>query len=466
MLNNSPLDPIHIDTLIIGAGLTGLCCAHHLHKEGHSFRLLEKTDRVGGVIRSIQTDDFLFETGPNTGVVSNQELLDLFDDLQGLCTFTPARPEAQIRLILKKGKWHALPSSLLSAIKTPLFSWKDKLSILAEPFRKKGDDALESIASMVSRRLGSSILDYAIDPFIGGIYAGNTEELVVKYALPKLYALEQSYGSFIKGAIAKKKAAKRSKEKPLNKEVFSIEGGLEQLPKALSQAIQAQILLDCKEIRIERLTKGDFLVRCKQGHFLAKHIITTTGAYELPKLLSFLPSPLLQNLSKLTYAPVVSVSIGFKHWPGTALKGFGGLIPSKEKRPCLGILFLSSFLTHRAPSQGCLFTIYLGGTRHPDIIQWDDQQIVALVEQEVKVLFHLPRFHPDLLSIHRHQHAIAQYSRSTVDRIAAIGEVEKNYPGLFLGGNIQGGVGIADRVKQGKELAQKILNHTREATKG
>jgi protoporphyrinogen/coproporphyrinogen III oxidase len=62
---------------------------------------------------------------------------------------------------------------------------------------------MESVSGLVKRRMGQSFLDYAVDPFISGIYAGDPDQLVTQYALPKLYTLEQKYGSFIKGAIKK-----------------------------------------------------------------------------------------------------------------------------------------------------------------------------------------------------------------------------------------------------------------------
>ena len=83
---------------------------------------------------------------------------------------------------------------------------RDKLGILLEPFRARGRKENESIAELVVRRLGKSFLDYAVDPFIGGIYAGDPHRLVTRYALPKLYALEEQHGSFIRGAIAKARA--------------------------------------------------------------------------------------------------------------------------------------------------------------------------------------------------------------------------------------------------------------------
>ena len=58
-----------------------------------------------------------------------------------------------------------------------------------------------SLAKFVKRRLGQEFLDYAIDPFVSGIYAGDPSKLSLKQAFNKLYKLEQNYRSLIKGQI-------------------------------------------------------------------------------------------------------------------------------------------------------------------------------------------------------------------------------------------------------------------------
>ena len=73
------------EIVIIGAGLTGLSTAHNLKKDGHDVVVVEKDGRIGGQIQTHQEDGFVFESGPNTGVVSFPEVKELFDDLVGDC---------------------------------------------------------------------------------------------------------------------------------------------------------------------------------------------------------------------------------------------------------------------------------------------------------------------------------------------------------------------------------------------
>ena len=69
-----------------------------------------------------------------------------------------------------------------------------------------------------------------------------------------------------------------------------------------------------------------------------------------------------------------------------------------------------------------------------------------------------PVLQPDHLEIFRYPHAIPQYEASTEQRLEAIEKMETMYPGIHLAGNIRDGIGMADRVKQGYQVAQEILS--------
>jgi oxygen-dependent protoporphyrinogen oxidase len=150
--------------------------------------------------------------------------------------------------------------------------------------------------------------------------------------------------------------------------------------------------------------------------------------------------------------------LGFNKWEGIELKAFGGLIPFKENRDILGALFMSSLFTDRAPKNGVLFSIFMGGVRRPEIYQLPDNEIESILKREVCELFHLKEYKPDLLKIIRHEWAIPQYEADSGERFRAIEEVEKQYPGFIIGGNLRNGIGMADRILQAKMLSETVIN--------
>lgn len=450
-----------VDIVVLGAGLSGLTTAFYLNRAGKKVLLIEKDNRTGGVINTVKQDEFIFETGPNTGIIGTTELVELFDDLKDKIKPEAANPKANNRWIWKNKKWHALPSGFISAVFTPLFSLKDKFRILGEPFRKPGLNPDESVAGLVLRRMGKSFLNYAIDPFISGIYAGDPSKLVTRYALPKLYNLEQNYGSFIKGALKKKKEPKTEIEKRVSREVFSVKGGLKNLTDAITQEIGYEnILLNSSDVQVKPNGQGfitNLLSDKNPIEIESEIVITTVDAPNLNHLLSFLQEDELKDLTNLNYAKVVQAVLCYNNWKGIELNAFGGLVPSKENRNSLGILFPSTLFAGRAPKEGAVISVFMGGVKKPEIIEMTDNEIEEMVLFEIAETLSCTQ-KPDLLTIFRYKKAIPQYEASSGERFNAIEQIQKKYPGLILAGNIRDGIGMADRVKQGKQIANEILN--------
>ena len=310
--------------------------------------------------------------------------------------------------------------------------------------------------------MGQSFLDYAIDPFILGVYAGDPNRLVPKYALPKLYYLEQKYGSFIKGSFKKKFESKTDEEKKVTRNVFSVAGGLSSLTGALLNKIGKEKI---------QLKISDLQVRPFENHYLVsytdqngsrieigtKKVISTIGAHQLDKVTTFIDQKSLSKLTALHYTNVIQVVLGFNDWKGIKLDAFGGLIPFKENRDILGVLFMSALFKDRAPKGGALLSIFLGGVRRPEIYKLPDAEIETIIEKEICDLMQLKEFKPDLFKIIRHKYAIPQYEADSGERFQAIEVVEKQFPGFIIGGNLSNGIGMADRILQARMLADKVL---------
>lgn len=453
------------EVVIVGAGLTGLTMALYLKKAGINFLVIEKSAKTGGVIQTIREPGFVYETGPNTGVVSHPEMTELFEDLADQCTMEIADPTAKKRLIWKDNQWHALPSGLWSAITTPLFTWYDKFRIWGEPFRKKGNDPNETLAELVRRRMGESFLDYAIDPFISGIYAGDPNKLVTRFALPKLWKLEQDYGSFIRGAIKKAKLPKSDRDKKATREVFSAKGGLSRLIEAMTESIGVENMVLSAENTLVNPSENGFQLQVTTPEQLisiqTKYLVTTSGGYTLAGLLPFLNEEEIAPFNELKYAAVTQVLLGFEKWKGMSLKAFGGLVPGKENKNILGVLFTSSFFEGRAPKGGALLSVFMGGIKRPDIINMDDGEIESLLNKDLPRMLSNRSLSADMTRILRYPKAIPQYTESTGRRYEMIEKLQRKYPGLILGGNIRDGIGMADRVKQGRAIADELIGKLR-----
>ena len=456
------------ETVIIGGGLTGLTTAYYLKKNNKDFILLEKDSKLGGVINTVKENGYVYEEGPNTGVIGNTTVVEMFEDLAGKCDLERAGNTVKKRYILKNGKWEQIPTGLIGAVKTPLYTLKDKIRLLGEPFRVPGKDPLENLSGLVRRRMGDSFLKYTVDPFILGVYAGDPDYLITQYALPKLYNLEHNYGSFIGGSIKKGFEKKTEMEKKVTREVFSFKNGIGSLIDALTSAITIEnVKLNAQKITVSLIEDSSQAQNDKykvsfteptgeETTIFCKNVITTTGAYTLEDILPFIKKDEMSKISSLMYTKVWEVALGFNEWKGRPLDGFGGLIPFVEKRDLLGLLFMSSLFEHRAPDNGALLSLFLGGVRRQDLLEKNEDEIAAIVEREFMSLMDAKEYSPTLFKIKRHNWAIPQYGVESGDRFETVNRLEDKYPGLHIGGNLRNGIGMADRIQQGKSLAEQI----------
>lgn len=470
-MNTSTVQPINNQqptmntsktAVVLGAGLTGLTTAFYLRRAGIDAMVVEPADRIGGMIRSHHEDGFVFESGPNTGVVSYPEVAELFADLQGYCELETAHHDAKRRLIWKKGKFHELPSGPFSGLATPLFTLHDKFRILLEPWRRKGTDPNEMVGALAARRLGKSFLDYAVDPFLSGVYAGDPMQLPTRLALPRLYNLEQNYGSFIRGAIAKRKEPKSAADRMATKEVFSARGGLSNLTRALGEAIGANNIVTSANHIAVTPNNGRWQVSYADAHgnkhtIDCKQVVTTCPAYALPSLLPFISKEHMEAISNLRYAPVVQIGVGIKQVKGHQWRAFGGLVPSKENQRVLGILFPSACFDGRAPQEGATLAYFMGGMRHPEYINKTDEELAAIVDDTLHTMLGYPAdIHADTMRIYRHERAIPQYELSSQQRFDTLDALAHEYPTLTIGGNLKGGIGMADRIRQARAMAEEV----------
>src|SRR6476620_1140483 len=248
---------------VIGGGISGLCVAYQLQKSGVDVTLFEKGTKVGGNITTEIRDGFLFEHGPNSALASRQ-LLGLVDELGLTGEIAQTNPNSKKRYIVRDGRLVALPSGIGDFVRGKAFSGKAKLRLLKEPLVRGGSSPDESVASFFERRLGKEVVDYAVDPFISGIYAGDPSQLSVRHAFPKLYDLEKNFGSLLKGALFSKKD-KTSRLPKGTPRTLTFKRGMQALSEALAERLGASVRLETGVIDIRKTSDGRYSVLTGSG---------------------------------------------------------------------------------------------------------------------------------------------------------------------------------------------------------
>lgn len=449
--------------LVIGGGISGLAAAWFLHRRGLDVRLVEAAPRVGGTIASERRDGFLVESGPNTTLQKPGRPEDALGRLIDQAALAPrlreAAPAGKRRYILREGRLMALPGSPPAFLVTPAFSIAAKLRLLAEPFIRRSETE-ETIARFVERRLGREFLDYAVDPFISGVYAGNPQELSTEAAVPRIHELEQQYGSLIRGAIALGKAAKNA-GMPSGRQI-SFEGGMATLPQALAEALpEGTVRVGRRAVALERSDdgwnvslEGDGVTGRETEK--AATVVLALAAPETANLVEPLAAEAARLLRAIPYAAVLSVALGYPRAAvAHALDGFGFLAPRVEAMRTLGALFSSTLFADRAPADHVLLTAFIGGTQDPQALDMPDDEILTTIDADLSLALGI-RSSPVFHQLTRWRQAIPQYTVGHLDRVDAVDEILAPFPGLHLHGNWRGGISVADCVRNGEALADRI----------
>ncbi|HET6798053.1 MAG TPA: protoporphyrinogen oxidase, partial [Gemmatimonadales bacterium] len=194
---------------IIGAGLTGLTAGYRLKQRGNRVVVYEASDRIGGVILSDRRNGYLAELGPQAMSAPSAAVGALLQELGLKPREVSPTPAARNRYVVRRGRLVRLPMTPPELLTSRLLSNTAKLAIFGEPLIEASDTALdESVAAFVRRRFNQEVVDYIVNPFVAGTFAGDPEQLSLRHALPQLQALERVQGSVMKGLNQRLKTRK------------------------------------------------------------------------------------------------------------------------------------------------------------------------------------------------------------------------------------------------------------------
>ncbi len=444
---------------VIGAGISGLTAAYRLQREGHTVTVWEATDQVGGVIQSESSDGFLVEHGPNSLRASTPALGALIADLGLSDAVVSANEEAATRYVVRDGRPLPLPMSVPDFLTTDLFSARAKWRLLAEPFISRRADEEESVASFVRRRLGPEVLDYAVAPFVGGVFAGRPQDLSITHAFERLADLESDHGSLLWGGLrAALSGSSTDNDGPSG--LFSFRHGIDTLPAALADRLQSRIHLNTP---VRGLSRPDdqWCLHLADGPAPESFdaVVSTVPLHRFATL--DLDTPVDRTpLDKVEYPPLRVVALGYERDAiAHSLDGFGLLVPPVEDFDSLGTIFSSTLFPNRAPEGHALLTTFVGGARAPDLAQQPEATLQQRVEADLDRLLGVSAPPVFARQIHWSQ-AIPQYTLGYGAVKRTLDALEDAHPGLVFAGNYRQGVSVGDAVASGADAATRVAAQT------
>jgi oxygen-dependent protoporphyrinogen oxidase len=462
--SNSP------EVIVIGGGISGLAAAYWLRQRGCKIVLLERGERVGGVMRSERISGFLFEHGPTSLMTNHPDVLRFCDAVGLTDRLVEANPFSRRRYVMRGGRLLPLPGGPADFLRTPIWSGAAKLRLVAEPFiAPHRSDQEESVAQFITRRFGREVLDYGFDPFVSGVYAGDPERLSMQSTFSRLVEWERSSGSVVKGILFGRRSD-RSRSgapsavkpaSPLKRRFFSFQDGVAELPLAIGRQLGDAVRLSSRVTRLSPSGTG-WTVEASEAQgqrtYQAQAVVLAAPAPVTAGLVEPLAPAAGRALNEIPYAPIAIVGLGFRRSDvGHPLDGFGCLLPGREGRKLLGSLWSSTIFPGRAPEGMVTLTNYLGGAKRPELIGSHDDELIAVTMNELRIWLGVTG-EPQAVRVVRWPRAIPQYTIGHAQRLAAIESGMEKWPTLVPAGNYLRGVSVPDCILQTRQLADRLVD--------
>jgi protoporphyrinogen/coproporphyrinogen III oxidase len=447
--------------VIVGGGIAGLAAAWTLAQRGVPFRLLEGTDRWGGVIRTEVVSGFLLEAGPDAFIAQKPQAAALCRELGLGDRLLPSNTEQKTVFLLRGGRLVPMPEGLALGVPTriraflrsPLVSWPGKLRMGLEPLLpRRGGDEDESVADFFRRRLGAEALRALGDPLLSAIHGGDAEALSMRAVLPRFAQMEKS-GSLVLGLW--RGARKAAAGGPT---FYALQGGLSELVNALVARLPNDSRRLSEPVRALHCDGGGVTVESEAGSVRARAVILAVPPARAARLLDSIDAPAAELLGRIVVAPAVTIHLAYRRQDvDHPLDGHGLLVPRGEGLRTTACSFVSTKFPSRAPGGHVLLRVAMGGTRDPEVARLEERELYRLAHAEMTRPLGL-RAEPLINRVYRWPAATPQMDVGHLDRVARVERRLADIPGLHLTAGGFKGVGVPDVIGDARAVAGRVAD--------
>jgi oxygen-dependent protoporphyrinogen oxidase len=443
---------------IVGGGVTGLSTAYYLSRARVPATLIEKDRRLGGVIQTSRIEGCVVEGGPDSFLAAKPWALDLIGELGLASQVIGSNDHRRVTYILKHGRLIPLPDGLMMVVPTklrplvssPLLSWRTKLCMGLEWFRRPVQALPDrSVEEFLLDHYGRESVDYLAEPLLAGVYGGDPAALSAASVLPRFVEMEAKYGSLTRGTQASMRTGASAAVGSLFR---TLSGGLGDLIHALESAIAPHVsILNGRAESLQRTASG-WRLRVNGDWLDASHVVLACPAWQAAAALGSVHAELAALLDTIPYTSSLTIALGYRRAElNHPLNGFGFLVPKRERRHVLACTWVGTKFEHRVPDDMALLRCFLTG----ESLGQTDDTLAAFVRAELRDIMGITA-DPLFVKIARWPRSMAQYTVGHTQRVTRIEALEGQLPGLHLAGNAYHGIGIPDCIRGGKEAVARI----------
>ncbi|MCE4050622.1 MULTISPECIES: protoporphyrinogen oxidase [Bacillaceae] len=453
--------------VVVGGGITGLSAMYYLqklkreHKLDIKLILIEGEMSLGGKIHSIHKGDFIMETGADSIVARNKNVLPFVQEL-GLeeelvynatgISYIHTRDKL---LEIPKDSVFGIPMTLESLLSSELISQKGKLEALKDLLRTNKHFTKEtSIGEFLEYFLGKEIVEKQITPVLAGVYSGGLYNLTMASTLPYLLEYKEKYGSIIRG-LGKNKSQFQSAS---NKKFISFQNGLSTIINRLEEVLEDVEFKKGKAVESIKKEQDGYSISLAEGEAVQAQFIVLAAPHQAAeKILA--ESSLSTEFAKLQNSSNITMYLAYDI-PDEQLPkdGTGFIVAEDSDLTCNACTWTSRKWTHTSKSSSLLLRLFYkkSNPAYEQLNSLSEEELLKVAKKDIEkslgitekpISYEVTKWN-ELMPVYSLQH------KSAIDTINA--KMAELFPNVLLAGSSYYGVGIAACIANGEETAGKL----------
>lgn len=454
--------------LIIGGGITGLVTGYSLENEAKKQNremkviLAEASAQLGGKIRTAKKDGFIMETGADSIVARKMKESGLLEELglESEIVYNAVGTSYLFRegqlIQIPKDAVFGIPTSIQSLAESPLISAQGKVEALKDFYLNDCKfTEHDSIGDFLEYYLGKEMVEKQIAPVLSGVYSGSLYNLTIASTLPYVLDYKAKYGSIMKGFEANKQQFLGKNDKKF----LSFKDGLASIIEKIAEKMkQTEILREHQAERIERNDDNRYVVYFQNGKRIEADKVVLSIPQNRASAL-FDDPEITAEFSRFKASSIISVYLGYSI-PDQVLSenGTGFLAPNNELY-CNACTWTSRKWQHTSKNGNLLVRLFYKSS-HPkfsEIKEFNEEQLLQIAIRDVEKSLKITA-EPVVSEVTKWNEQVPAYQISHPDDVQSLeDQLRRKYPGVYLAGCSYYGVGIPDCIKNGIDIAEKII---------
>ena len=445
---------------IVGAGISGLSAAFELQKSGFEVTILEGSERLGGKILTSEIEGFNIDAGPDSFLTRDPEMRDLCFALGVGDELVP--PTGKPAKVWVDGEMHNLPKHHFLGVPLDLDELEG-LSLLTKEGTKRAKLDLtlpdnkpnkgETVGSLIRRRLGDEVMDRLVGPLLGGINAGDADNLCLESGVPQLFNASQGDSSLVRSVQDFLKNQTRDPTSPV---FLTHPDGLETVVKRLEQAIDSDIRRNERVTSVE-ISDNSIVVKGSQ-EYQSDAVILCIPAFSAAKILHGSCPNTSNLLAGIQYASMAFITFAFNKSDVSEFNGSGFLVGRDENLLTTACSWTSEKWAHLKNKDTVFLRLSVGRFDDTEALDMEDNTLIEKLKDELATLTGV-KADPVSTRVTRWPYSFPQYELGHGEKVNAIRQqVAVEMPGMFLAGSPFKGIGLSACIRDGIDQARKAKN--------